>query len=196
MEDIQEYLDMQYVWKNEEDRYYKTPSLIKNEVLLTMSNSDIANIVAEKREEWTEIEKERRLAIKSYRGNNRLIISWFYENKQKDIEALARNLKYILRMRTIDKGDRIEISLQELKNSIPIIDVIESSAGIKIKNIHRLIRCPFPEHNDGTSSFKVYKNNTFYCFWCRRQWSQIDFLMNIYQIPLNEAIQKFTSYYR
>jgi len=49
--------------------------------------------------------------------------------------------------------------------------------------------CKLPWHNDWSPSFHIYPNtNTFYCFWCSRWWSLIDFLIHNDNMSKKDAI--------
>jgi DNA primase len=69
------------------------------------------------------------------------------------------------------------------------IDTVASALGIAVRR-HQNIRCPFPDHNDSTPSFRIYpKKNTYHCFGCGRGGSVIDLVVTIKGIEPRAAVQ-------
>ncbi len=50
--------------------------------------------------------------------------------------------------------------------------------------------CPF--HNEKTASFKVYSNNTYYCFGCGEHGDVIDFIKKIENLTFEEACERLS----
>lgn len=186
----EEYKDK--LFREEWDRYYKTPGSIKQSLLSVMTDSEIASIIWDKRREWGLIEWEKKARIKWLRWDRRELVEFLFLSKQELIDKLIKELQYVLRSRQVWWWDNVD--LQKAKESISIIEVIEVVAWIKISNSYKLIRCPL--HDDSTASLKIYKNtNTFYCQWCHLGGSQIDFIKHFYKCTVREAIQKFLTFY-
>lgn len=178
--------------------YYKTPGSIKQSLLSVMTDSDIAIIIWDKRKEWWWIEWEKKVMMKWLRWDNRKIVELLFLDEQEKINKLVKNLQFTLRWRSSDSWSKFTAEdLQKAKDSIPIHDVIEVTTGIRFRDTFRLIKCPFPAHKDNTPSMKVYKNtNTFYCQWCKKWWSQVDFIFNVTECTVSEAIYKFLTFYK
>ncbi len=189
--DVQEeYIDKWF--RIEWELYYKTPWSIKQSLLSVMTDSEIAEIIWDKRREWGFIESEKKTRIKWERWDRRKLIEFIFLNKQEEINKLIKSLQYVLKSRTTQWWSWID--LEKAKESISIVEVIEVVAGIKIKNVNKLIRCPL--HEDSTASFKIYKHtNTFYCQWCHKGGKSIDFIKHFYNCTTREAIQKFLTFY-
>jgi len=182
----------------EAEKYYKTPWSIKQDLLSTMSDSDIAIIIWEKRKEWWRIEWEKKLSMKWLRWDNRKIIELLFLDDQEKINKLTKGLQYLLKSRSTTpwKGYTAE-DLQRAKDSISIFDIIEVTAWVKVHSAFRLIKCPFPAHRDKTPSMKIYKNtNTFFCQWCKKWGTQVDFIMNMSRCDLATAIMQFLQFYK
>lgn len=180
------------------DRYYRTPWAIKQDILSMMSDSEIAMIIGEKRQEWWKIEWEKKISMKGLRGEGRKIVELFFLEEQEKINKLTNEMQYALRARSTNpwKGYTAE-DLQRAKDAITIMEVIETTSWVKIHDTFRLIKCPFPAHRDNTPSMKIYKNtNSFFCQWCHKWGSQVDFIMNMNSCDLASAIVQFIQFYK
>ncbi len=187
------------LWKKMDklaDTYYKTPWFIKSQILSMMSDSDIAIIIWDKRKEWGGLEFEKKAKLKWLRWDDRKILELIYLDEQKEINKLTKELQYILKSRQgwnqwwFNSED-----LQRAKDNIPISEVIQIVAWVKIVNSYRLIRCPL--HKDNTASFKIYhKTNSFFCQWCKAGGRSIDFIKHFYNISTWEAIRKLLTLYK
>jgi len=176
----------------EEDKYYKTPWYIKQQVLSVMQDSEIAIIIWDKRKEWGWVEWEKKLAMKWYRWDNRKIIELLYLDEQNLLNKTIKELQYVLKSRTVWTSN--DISLEDLKENVSIVEVIETLSWIRISNTRKLIRCPL--HKDNTASLKIYtKTNSFFCQWCHKWWSPIDFIKHFHNTTTREAILKLTNFY-
>jgi len=174
-----------------ENKYYKTPWYIKQQVLSIMQDSEIAIIIWDKRKEWWWVEGEKKLAMKPYRWDNRKIIELIYLDEQNLLNKTIKELQYVLKSRTVWISN--DINIEELKDNIPIVEVIETIAWIRITNTRHLIRCPL--HKDNTASLKIYVNtNSFYCQWCSIGGSSIDFIKHFYNTTTREAILKLINF--
>lgn len=119
------------------------------------------------------------------------------ERRQNDpIRKCISKLEYILRSRNNKELGIKEVDLNAKKAEIPIREFI----GTYITLPHRsrpgsLIPCPFPTHQDKTSSFMIYdKNNRWKCFGCGKSGTHIDFIMHMENCSLSEAVKKFINY--
>lgn len=89
----------------------------------------------------------------------------------------------------------VKDNLNELKEQIDILTVVEHYIWSFRFRPRQLIKCPFPDHQDWTASLLINtKNNTFKCFGCQKWWSQVDFIMWIEKCDLKTAINKFKQF--
>ena len=163
-----------------------------------MSDSEIAMIIWEKRQEWWGLEWEKKISLKGIRGDSRKLVELFFLEDQEKINKLTNEMQYALRARSTNpwKGYTAE-DLQKAKDAITIMEVIETTSWVKIHDTFRLIKCPFPAHRDNTPSMKIYKNtNSFFCQWCHKWGSQVDFIMNMNSCDLASAIVQFIQFYK
>lgn len=78
---------------------------------------------------------------------------------------------------------------------IPISQIISLYAKLP-DNLNRNFHCPFSEHQDSSSSFRIYENtNSFHCFWCQRWGNVVNFISKIEWITIAEAYKKLTLLY-
>lgn len=160
-------------------------------------DSDISEIIVEKRKEWGIIEQEKKKALVWLRGDNRKVTELLFLDEQEKVNKLNKELMYILKSRQPSYWkDRYDYrDIEKAKEVIPIVDIISTVAWIRINNTYRLIRCPL--HEDKTASMKIYeKTNSFYCQWCSRWWSWIDFIKYFNNVTQWEAIKIFLSFYK
>ena len=171
---------------------------MKQEVLSMMMDSDIAQIIWDKKREWGLLEGEKKKVLKWKRWDNRKILDLIFLEDQEDINKLTTELSYILRYRQWWWDNSNAEDLQNAKDNISILDVIQVVTWIRPKNRHlSQILCPFKWHNEKTPSFNIYKNtNTCYCEGCKRGGSQVDFIMYATWCTVHEAIKNFLSFYK
>lgn len=197
---LKDYEDEQYskIIELEEDKYYKTPWFIRQSILSVMTDSEIALIIGEKKGELLSLEDEKKTELRKFKWVNREILELLRNDRLEEINAFIKSLMYILNSRNVNTWQKFNTEdLEKAKNLISITDVIEATTGEKIKCSFRLIKCPFPDHNDSTPSMKIYKNtNSFFCQWCRRWGTQVDFIMHMNKCSLPEAIKKFINFYK
>lgn len=73
---------------------------------------------------------------------------------------------------------------------IPITQVISLYTKLP-DNLSRNFHCPLPNHNDSSSSFRIYENtNSFYCFWCQKWGNIVNFISEIEWITFPEVYKK------
>ncbi|NPA27851.1 MAG: DNA primase [Epsilonproteobacteria bacterium] len=85
-------------------------------------------------------------------------------------------------------------SIEILKNSIDIVDVISSYIELKKSGSNYKANCPF--HNEKTPSFVVSPaKQIFHCFGCGVGGDAIKFVMEIEKLNYKEAIEKLASLY-
>lgn len=154
------------------------------EILQSMTNSDIMWFIIDKRKELNILPK---------------IHEWYQleiDEKKTQINTLLNRLNFELRQRDPDtKIENTKEFLDKKKREISIVQVIQSVTGKHItESLTRNIKCMLPDHNDKTGSFHIYQHtNSFKCFWCHRAWSQVDFIKEYNKIPLWQAIKVFLS---
>jgi hypothetical protein len=134
------------------------------EILSTMTNSDIVDIILWKKEEargissMTEIKLDSGLAENDYEIKEiDLIKWWFKETKRKklhNIQTLIRQLEWEIKRRKWDTGE--EVDLNELKSRVNITDVIQSCTDISYRKRWQNIQCLFPEHIEISPSFAIF----------------------------------------
>ncbi len=80
--------------------------------------------------------------------------------------------------------------VQELENSIDIVDLVQRYVKLKKSGVNYKAVCPFPWHNEKTPSFMVSPSKQIaYCFGCHRWWGPLKFIMDIENCDFKEAIQ-------
>lgn len=84
---------------------------------------------------------------------------------------------------------RIVNSIQDLENSIDIVELVKRYTNLKKAWANYKSLCPFPWHNEKTPSFIVSPSKQIaYCFWCHRWWWPIKFIMDIENCSFKEAV--------
>lgn len=145
------------------------------ELINTMTDSDLMNMILDKKSE--ELEFNKKLIFK---------------------------LEFELRIRREDQYgstwwrksfEQMKQELEEKKKMISIVDVIQSMTRMNINWTNKNYRCPLPDHRkDNTPSFHIYPHTwTFKCFWCGKWGSVIDFIMYHEQVDVAKAIALFLS---
>ncbi|MDD3592630.1 MAG: CHC2 zinc finger domain-containing protein, partial [Sulfurovum sp.] len=85
-------------------------------------------------------------------------------------------------------------SIESLKNSIDIVDVIGNYIELKKAGANYKANCPF--HGEKTPSFVVSPSKQIYhCFGCGAGGDTIKFVMEIEKLSYPEAIEKLASMY-
>jgi len=81
----------------------------------------------------------------------------------------------------------VPFDVREKIDDINLYEYIEAVWPIKFRL--NACQCHLHGHKDKTASFHVYpQTNSFYCFWCARWWSLVDFIMHNNNIEVKEAI--------
>lgn len=108
-------------------------------------------------------------------------------------KKLQESLDREIRWRKFQWWSRVDI--EDLKASVDILDLVESYVwGVRWKK-WGLIKCPLPDHSDGTPSFSLHRDKWYFvCHWCWSRWSVIDFVMKIEWVSLAAAINKLKSF--
>lgn len=112
-------------------------------------------------------------------------------------DASIRLIERTMKDRAMEKMWVVQekIDLQKLKESVDIVDLIRSYTGDFRYRPWSLIKCPLPNHKDGTPSFSINQNRwRFKCFWCQKLWSQIDFIMLMDGCDIKTAITKLSHF--
>ncbi len=80
--------------------------------------------------------------------------------------------------------------VEELENSIDIVELVWRYTKLKKAGANFKAVCPFPGHTEKTPSFMVSPSKQLaYCFWCHKWWWPLKFIMDIENIEFKEAIQ-------
>jgi len=84
------------------------------------------------------------------------------------------------------------INIDQLKDSVDIIDIIEGYIGLKKQGKNYAACCPF--HGEKTPSFTVSQDKQFYhCFGCVAHGDVIDFIMEYTGCDFKEAVKSIDS---
>ena len=84
------------------------------------------------------------------------------------------------------------IDIERVKNSVNIIDIIDSAIGLKKTGKDYQACCPF--HTEKSPSFTVSEPKQFYhCFGCGAHGSVIDFIMDYNGVDFKEAVKMIDS---
>ena len=76
-------------------------------------------------------------------------------------------------------------------DEIPIREVLKKYASIEKEEVEKGgFKCCCPIHNDKTPSFKVYKDNTFYCFGCGIAGKPVDLVRMLLKLGSNDEAEK------
>lgn len=79
------------------------------------------------------------------------------------------------------------MSIDEIKQSVTILDAIEHYSTVKIKHN----RCTCPLHNGKDLNMAIYpETNSFYCFVCGSGGDVIRFVREMFNLSLHEAERK------
>lgn len=116
--------------------------------------------------------------------------------KSKNADSL-RLIERIMKDRAMAKMWIVQekIDIQKLKESVDIVDLIRAYSGDFRYRPGALIKCPLPDHKDGTSSFSINQRRwLFKCFGCQKGWSQIDFIMYMDWCDIKTAIHKLSKF--
>ncbi len=80
--------------------------------------------------------------------------------------------------------------VEELENSIDIVELVQKYTKLKKAGTNYKSVCPFPGHNEKTPSFMVSPAKQLaYCFGCHKWWWPLKFIMDIENCDFKEAIQ-------
>ena len=182
----------QYEFDIEFTKQYKKENGHRNymqEILWTMSNSDITEMVIDKKKELKRLEE--RIYLDSQLGEwirnsviwdlyKKLLWKLDYEIRCRDPESNAKNTKE---------------DLDRKKQQVSITNIISTITWKPINNPKINYKCFLPTHNDKTGSFHIYEQSwTFKCFGCWKWWTWIDFIQQYNQCSLGEAIRIFLTF--
>ncbi|NUJ97283.1 DNA primase [Candidatus Gracilibacteria bacterium] len=79
--------------------------------------------------------------------------------------------------------------IQELEDSIDIVELVSKYAKLKKTGANYKALCPFPGHNEKTPSFVVSPGKQIaYCFGCHRGGGPLKFIMDIENCEFKEAV--------
>jgi hypothetical protein len=122
------------------------------------------------------------------------IVEHIHEKKRKDLMRKLGTMcetrnKSLLVKNPIPKRKRTEWekAYQYATREVQIVEVVQRF--VEVKNPNRMLKCPLPEHDDKTASFKIsQKDNRFRCFGCGASGSSIDFVMRMKHCSFKEAV--------
>ena len=70
-----------------------------------------------------------------------------------------------------DREQRFQQRIEAVKYRWPMEDFVSQVMFADLKSVSRgefVCQCPFPDHDDSSPSFRVYGNNSAWCFGCQR----------------------------
>lgn len=80
--------------------------------------------------------------------------------------------------------------IDELENSIDIVDLVWKYAKLKKVGANYKTLCPFPGHSEKTPSFVVSPSKQIaYCFGCHKWWWPVKFVMDIENCEFKDAVE-------
>lgn len=80
--------------------------------------------------------------------------------------------------------------IDELENSIDIVDLVWKYSKLKKVGSNYKCLCPFPGHSEKTPSFVVSPSKQIaYCFGCHKWWWPVKFVMDIENCEFKEAVE-------
>lgn len=170
---------------------------VNSEVISSMTSSDIMEIIIDKQQELNKYIEQQKWDRRLYKTPEDIEFrdSKYKTKEEKELRSLIQRLKWEISCRNNEYWQEKQVDLSMLRNKIPILDVIGSCISLTNYRHWDNIKCPLPDHKEKTGSFHIYEQtNTWKCFGCQKWWSQIDFLMYFYNIPLWEAIKLFIKF--
>lgn len=192
-------LEREYMKKN-------TPYLIEEQLLNSLSKGELKSLIELVKDEYL-----REKLPYEYQLGRKKLKEWYEELNQiskyfievfeyyfSGWEEIALTKKFLERITRfynlnyeVDTRFRKQIDIQ----SIPIREVVSMYMRLP-DNLRRNIRCPFPNHNDSSASFRIYEDtNSFYCFGCQNWWWIVNFIAEIENIEQKEAFKKIIKLY-
>lgn len=80
--------------------------------------------------------------------------------------------------------------VEELESSIDIVELVKRYTNIKKAWANYKALCPFPGHNEKTPSFIISPSKQIaHCFWCRRWWWPLKFIMDVENVEFKDALE-------
>jgi hypothetical protein len=111
-----------------------------------------------------------------------------------DIAKSIRRIDAALAARKTGKKTYDPEAWRAMKEASDFLEQFELVTGTKVKRVGNpvLVKCPLPDHKDGSPSFAIYRRNqSFHCFGCHKSGSMVDFLMAYEGLDLGKAMRKF-----
>jgi hypothetical protein len=148
---------------------------------------------------WAEKESvyhnTRREVLKSIETNELSKMLWDKRRSWEEWSELVKLFEKEINARS-SYGTTLErVDLGKLKSEVDILDVVQHYVWDIRYRPWSLIRCPLPDHNDGTASMSVKSDKWYFkCFWCGKWWSAIDFIMLMDGCSIKDAINKLKSF--
>ena len=85
--------------------------------------------------------------------------------------------------------DQLKETVQKIKDSLSIVDVISSYISVKKAGKNYSALCPF--HPEDTPSFYVFaETNTYHCFGCGAHGDAINFVKEYEKVSYVQAVKK------
>ncbi len=98
-----------------------------------------------------------------------------------------------MKLRRSESQWRKGISADDIKANVSITDFVGQYVWSSRFRPGSLIKCPLPDHADGTPSFLVIENKwLFVCYWCWKKGSVIDFVMEMEWCDFKEALKRLS----
>lgn len=84
--------------------------------------------------------------------------------------------------------------VEELESNIDIVELVKRYTNLKKAGVNYKALCPFPGHSEKTPSFVVSPSKQIaHCFWCRRGWGPLKFIMDVENCEFRDALEILSS---
>jgi hypothetical protein len=189
-------------WNDELCRYEEVPRFVyPTEIELLKIFPEAKEIIPQKIDEWTRVKGELLSeevipALKKIGAIKDDFSRWFWREAYKSLV----NPRFIEAVEQSARLERLKILTADTKHSKNIVnfarkkEVAKQTPILSLYSFQKLRKlgsryaalCPF--HNEGTPSFVIYPDNSFYCFGCQAHGDAIDFIELIKGCSFKEAI--------
>jgi hypothetical protein len=151
--------------------------------------------LADKRQEIILAMNEQLVVIETERSDNMYQYywcSWLQLTLGQDLATIDRKIARLNRQLRVIKGIPVKTGqltddMIEAARDVPVESLMEQQFRRSGQNLTGL--CPFPEHDEKTPSFHIYRNeNRGWCFGCNQGGDSIKIVMLIHGYDFKEAV--------
>ncbi|MFH1622254.1 MAG: CHC2 zinc finger domain-containing protein [Candidatus Omnitrophota bacterium] len=189
-------------WNDELCRYENVPAFpYPTEIELLRIFREGKEIIPEKIYEWKSIREklfseEVMPVLRKISDMKDSFSRWFCKEAYKSlvnpgfmeaVEQLAR-LDRLKILTTNTKHSKNIINFEQKKETAKQTPILSLYSFQKLRKLGSRYAALCPFHNEKTSSFFIYPNNTFHCFGCQAHGDVIDFIKLVKGCSFNEAI--------